>query len=153
MIYRDNAYPAHYRGHRGNWAIPFSELQARTHRVQEDLRSRGLYPGEEHWPDDYAHLESGHKVGFHLDPERNRWTMMTHHGGDPTGATGWSDLGDDDERVGDRALRELRHPDVVRFMGGQMQRAAEGGDPYGFGGHPAQWSDVQKNSVRFRHYG
>lgn len=152
MLYRRNAYPQHWRGHRGTWAIPFGELQERSGRVEEQLQAHGLHPGSENWPDDHLRLESGHKIGFHLDPESNRWRMLTVHPGDMTGGGIWSDLGGHDHSVAANALRELRHPHVVQAMGAQWKRAAESGDPQGTLGRPKPWVADNPYDMHFSHY-
>lgn len=152
MIYRDNAYPYHYRGPRGTWAIPFGEMQERSNRVEEQLQAHGLHPGPEYWPDDSQRLESGHKIGFHLDPESNRWRMLALHPGDSTGGAVWSDLGSHDHSVAANALRELHHPHVVKAMGEQWQRAAEAGDPQGTAGTPKRWVQDNPYDSHFSHY-
>jgi hypothetical protein len=108
--------------------LSHDDLVRRQPLVGDALHAAGLTDR------DWRHvmpMETGHFAHFALDPGSGRWKMEIHHNGDPSNTLIESDLGDDDSRVPERAMAELRHRDVVRAMGEQMQRAYANGTPGG----------------------
>lgn len=109
-------------------ALSHEELRARQGPVGDALHEAGMTDK------DWRHvmpMESGHFAHFRLHPDSATWKMEVHHVGDPDNTLIESDLGDDDSLVPHRAMSELRHRDVVKAMGEQMQRAYANGTPHG----------------------
>jgi len=128
--------------------LSHDELRARQPPVGDALHAAGMTDK------DWRHLmpmETGHYAHFYLDPESARWKMEVHHNGDPSLTHVRADLGEHDHLVPERGMAELRHPDVVRAMGDQMQRAHANGTPHG--PPPGErWPYPAEPSHVFSHY-
>lgn len=130
--------------------LSHGELRDRQTAVGEQLHAAGMTDPE--WQH-MMPMETGHYAHFSLHPQTGRWNMEVHHIGDPAGSVIQSDLGTSDAHVPERGMSELRHRDVVRAMGEQMNRAYANGTPYGpppgehaYRSYPANVSHV------FAHY-
>lgn len=113
---------------RPGWAMDWGTLKRRNRDVGEQLQQARLTADDE-WR--FGRTEGGHVYDWQLSPQDGRWALHIDHPGDPTGHHISADLGDDDSLISERTQREFRHPETMKAMRGQWQRAIANGDPTG----------------------
>lgn len=133
-----------------------AEHHARQKEGIESLRRAGFAQDPDWWFVDP--LETGHRMAYTLGTRETeqgevpgRWSVEIHHPGDPEGSIVRADLGDQHHLVGERLTQELRHPEMVKALAAQYQRASAAGDPRGEGEGSHHYPPSY--SHRFRHFG
>jgi hypothetical protein len=114
---------------RSRWVVTPEERDARHSEMARRMAPYGFREYESGVVT--SHLESGHSVLVRLTPETNHWHAVFYHKGDPSSQETWVGLGRHDEHVPDIYGKEMRHPETMRSLYQQYQRAAANGDPTG----------------------